>query len=603
MTQRDLGGKHLGITTFSTYGPLFRYLNSTAFGGDYLLRYSTQIAFLFSQIAIAFIFLRRCIWLGSSVMAIILLSFFNFPIFGGVPMMLVLWGWTWKGLEKDKLYFLLGWLTAWIWFFYKPGAGIIGFAVFFCSIALNPHGGAVFSRIRLAGISLIAFMAVSILYHHAFGGGVKTLIQYVLITLEDMGNYAHNNGLPLQTHRLLKARLAETPLWLQPWVTDKVFINSLWFFPLWLAINWFIWLFVPLASKRFWVACIAFPILFAEYKHSFVRADVTNIYGIFFVSGTLTVAMVIFTGFDSHWRKICCLLILPLVLMDWLGLTPYNIPWRHRRENFIISPWTYVEMSETAEEDSQKKLVDYLGKFSWAKDKCPDEIAGMPGALLTTKLGKEEYVFPTHQDYYVMTDGAREHLLNASLELNNGPKWLMWESINLDAKIPMANAPNAYLKLLANYDFVEYRENNFLLKKRAVARTIKHLNGESVSGTEKNLFFDCLLSPGQVLIVQSNFSRRWTNSLANVLLRGNVYKIKICFGEQIFQTQVSKMQLEKGLLIVPPLEIYFGAMPQRLKFRFMLDGSINSSRSHDLSRWFYDTDEKVNMDVENIVLE
>lgn len=526
--------KPFGQNSYFTYGPFFKYFNSDAFPFSeayYFLKFLSILLFA----GIFFSYSIRSEFRYTPWILCFFFAFYNFPGLHQSPLILLIWSLAFP-IQYEKRIAVLQYILACsftaISFLYKPSWGVACGLQISLSILFHPFFKQNKRILWLACYSISCLGLAYICYVATTANSLQQFYLYVIISLKDASQYSALMSVPYAGHLKL--------------VTYYPF---------------FIFLFLVMIScykvyrQRVWLACLLFPILFIDFKHSYVRADVTNIYSIFWIF-----PLALFFTLIRFWnckilRYTNLFILFVLTLLDLSGATPYNIPWRHPRHFWYLLPHQYQERFNENKKTSEKHFETHLEKYDWVREKVQDEsLLSIPFQAVLSKLSNRALVLPSIQNYFGFGEHPRREI-DLDWVKKNQPSFVLFQDINYDLRSSMDCRPEFYIYLFQYYSIVE-RRGDFYLFKRNVnnIKEIKKKYQLKKSGVQfpYRISFDAPLS--SFIKLKLNTNMNFIDKMKLSFAKGDKIKFDWVCGDLKRTYLCDEKQLNSGVFIVPELK-------------------------------------------------
>ncbi len=486
-----------GVASFQTYGPLYRYLSSKVsptYQGDYYLAKTAYLTLILTMIFqyLASVQVPAGAWVLSAFFAL-----FNFPDLGMTPLTMFLWALALPKTSKRTSHLWCGCVFSSLHFLYKPALGLGCMLQIFAVAVFHPYLGGLRERARWSLIALTllaALMAAE--YVTLTSGGLHALGIYCRIALEDGATYS-------QWH-------------LSPSEWPNFFTYG---FPLILLAILAALAGFKVEGRRGWIAFLVFPLLFMDYKHAYIRADITNIGSVFqFLPLLLFFALLRFWG-TKPLRMLLLVLIAANMALGRTDLVPYNTPYRHPRHFWLLSPSGYADRRADALTKTRAAFQDYLRRFAWVKQEVQGgSLLVVPAHIALSQLGTP-YLLPSSQNLYAHNNSLRSRLDLQALQ-ERPPQFILFRDRIMDERPPMSNRREFYLDMLRHYDCIARDKDFFLFRQgegsNPVFRSLTHAFMRDCRG---RFVFD--LPDRSLVYLRAAHAVDWHYRLRSLLLKGD----------------------------------------------------------------------------------
>lgn len=527
---KEVFNSEVAVDGFQTYGPVFKYVIGTV--GPYQENWNYYFIFVWMAIwlGLFYVFLKSCEIPNPFLLVGILLGGFNFPSFTYAPWLIILFCLSHPSNNLDKVIHVvcgLGYVSVMLMF--KFSYGFIAFVqvlawAFLAKDSMIDRVKAVFAW----GGSL-ALMTVG-LYFVTTDGTLSTLIDYVKVSFVDASSYTSLVMFPLEFME-----------------GDLVYYWPFILFGLWLLSAG-----IKTSHPSWWMLVMLLPVSYAEFKHSYVRCDYSNLKGTFFVTGVLVFCLGIRYFHQREVRWITGSILCLFILNTFLGALPRNVPWRHPRLVWLNTPQQDNLLWSKAKLESKTALESHLSQFEWVeKHVGKDSLAASPAALCLSLLSPNPHTFKSAQSYYNIP-------LNEKFDIESlkklQTKWVLFENRIIDLRFPASHGPSYFKELLANYELVEHKELQFLLTKKDHRRSWKMLTEKShaLKGGVGSIPIT-LSNSGIGFLLKSEPITDFSYKLQKFLLRGE--RLKVEWKDELYF--LSLKELQNGVFIVPKLESFW----------------------------------------------
>lgn len=553
-------GKELGTETFTMYGPAV----------SHTLPFFTPNShhWLVGMWGVLFFYLLSYVkwcrqlegkawpWIFVSVFAL-----FNVPSLSFSPFILIVWSLSRKKEEGEySLFTLSGWLyVAWL-FLFKSSWGIIGFLhLLLDGWVRSPNLRRGFSTTlsRSCGVLGISFLFYLLVTER---GDLDTFIEYCFYALEDTRAYPSYNGSPVALHFISSAWTG----W-QEWVHQTVFGEKfakglLSSFPIG---SFFICLWVIWKSRRYKELLLVLPVLFGEYKHSYVRADVTNLYGIFYL-----IPCALFVMLCSKWSTMAIRRSLGGVLILWvvlvvLGFFPYNTPYRHPRDVWLGHLWvTSIQGDELREESAEaleKHLLEYEPMGEHMENK---RVLSLPARNDLALLGSP-VILASNQPYFAM-EGMKRSRRDLEMFTSEPPEIVILEDrVEFFRPGGLHEFPSLLKNVLLNYDAIKTWNDFTVLKHREGTRgmTSRVLHGGNFKIDSGS--FPMQIPNHSFVVVRLNEKERLREKMVTALLKSPRFSLALK-QNGVVQREIhaGSMELRQGVAMYQSVEGLFDLKAQ-----------------------------------------
>lgn len=566
----DIFNAENSVNTFQTYGPLFPYLRTYVGPFDESDPYWGHLAYILLVTSILAIFISKIKQKYAPFILCIFFSLYNFPWIVYSPLILTLWSLSLhKEFKYIKCFSFLGVLLASILFLYKASWGIIAIIQLLATVTFHPYFNHLKNRVIYGLSYLITIGALTVVFYLSLttDGTIETYFNYISVSLADAKHYTE---------------LMMTPL---------SFAENLYLliYPLIVGFILILFLFFRIEEKKFWLPFILFPIIFAEYKHSYVRADVTNLFSIFWIFPLILFFLLLRYWQLTKFRLVNLSLLIMLTIPDLLSWTPYNIPWRHPRQIWIKTPHQYDNDFKQYQAHVKEALETRLKENQWVSDQVKDaSLLVQPGYLLDSLLSAKPYILPSNQSYFSREE--REALDIAKLE-NQLPNYFLFQDVLLDKRIPMSYSPSFFKKILSHSQLIDKKEETFLFK---INEKQKVFEDHLISNYQVNhgkITIDFKAPKGIMINLKTKGLVSIVSKFQNLVLKGNRVKIKYTQGQSEKDIRCCFSVLEKGTIFVPDLTSLVQENHQLVEHKLVFEGYQLNDHPYDPAYYLhYDKD-------------
>lgn len=573
----DLLGYELGTQTFATYGPGLKYMGWPVGIDDPKIPLGI---FIYIGFYLWCLF-RFCQSPHISPLACLILvaalCLFNVPSIRYAPWVLFVWS-LGKSSSKNYsngLHEFFGILFVSFLFHYKASWGIIGILHLMFDAMLNKRQ--IYKWIILRSIAL--FLSLPTMYFLLTNQATwHSFFDYIWYSLEDSSAYAHNNNSPVELHFISSAWNGWQSSF-HHWLGDEVAQKILKYLPLFFWMATIVAAFNPIKFKYYW---LAFPVLLGEYKHSYVRADVTNLHGIFFILPLYLFILCLKSDFSHKKRKILIGSLVLWTCMEILGFFPYNIPRRHPRDFWLDNLWALNHQQELKKDIPSSTLNEKLSQFQWVKKHIKDEtLLSIPARNELALLGNP-LMLPSHQSYYTM-EGQKRNLDDLKTLRETKPDYILFEDRTEYFRAgSMIQSPSFLNELLLNYQIVESHEDYSLFKKISKNKTLLQENLENLQLDHAKGSFEGKLVPGSVLYLKSTQGLGLKNKIWSILLKGARLHLSLEDTNGIREFDLSFDDLKRGVVLFNSLKLNMTSEKEQF-FTLTFHGSGFSKYPHELT--------------------
>ena len=452
-----------GISTHTMYGPALPYTiqSTTTFSPSYPVGVWIWIGF---HLCCFYRLYRQTkhhywmIWIFIS-----LLCLFNLPSLKYAPFIMFFWSCVRRSDEPEwSPFVLLGiFMTSWLWL-YKSSWGMIA-SLHLITDLLVRHKNikSTFEKFFCRGLFSMGF--TYLLYFCLTSGNLSHFYDYVYYALEDAIYYPSYNSSPVEAHIIAKAW---SP-W-QNWLHKNIFglttaENLIKWFPVISCILVFIGVILLRKNSYFW---LSLPILFGEYKHSYVRADVTNLHGIFYL-----IPFFFVLALFIQWDKIKTRQLIFLFLAIWsslevFGFFPYNIPRRHPRHFWLDHAVVSHQQKQNLRKKSEQALEIHLNKYSDFTEFLNNKsVCSLPARNDLTLFGRP-VILPSHQPYFTTEKMTRGIFDLAKLKEKKPDRIIFEDRLEPFRPGALHSFPGMMSYLMKYYDYTYGRDEWSILSKR-----------------------------------------------------------------------------------------------------------------------------------------
>lgn len=529
----DAWPKENAVESFSTYGPAYRFLGSAVgdeTGADY---YELKLLVILFHVLIFSLFWIKTgrpwvIWFLAFFFAV-----FNFPSYATTPLILLIWALASpKRNSTFLLHLFVGLMYASLIFLYKPSWGIAGMMQVCATILFLPRKQNVLHRLMHLAGSLAAFLVLSLIFYLLFTqkGTFQTFLMYGRIALLDSSDYSE--------FQFFYQYRENVYYLLYPIVVFLVLTVCACF---------------KTENKRYWLFFFLFPLLFVEFKHSYVRADITNLKNFFWM------APLIFLFTALRYRSVplrltALLFIASSTLASFAGWSPYNTPYRHARRFWIQFPAEYEKEWKDKRQLSRQQVKSYFQSFEWVKSQIEGgSLLSVPRSFQLTRLGEERHILPSNQ---IGFRNLSRKILESDFRYlrEKSPDYVLLEDLSYNMEPVTALAPDFFAYVFRHYEQVQSRELFTLLRRRSTPLSFNRTTTTRVPLNQGVGGLRFQAPPGTPLFIEGEGLTSLTYRLRCALLKGDRLYLNWTDGVANKSWPVSYATIEHGFFLVPDID-------------------------------------------------
>lgn len=561
-------GTENAVESFQTYGPAFKYFYSFCGPFDSMPGYWFKIFFIALLLGIIILYLKGCELESAPFILSLFFILYNFPSLSYAPFVLILWSLA-LPLNGKLLQFhtIIGVLVTSLIFLYKPSWGVIAGMHLGVTAIAHPAFENWLTKLKMFLVYTLGscILTTTLYLIMTERGTLYSWLTFLKVTMEDIDMYAHLMLYPLS------------------------FVEN-WFvlcYPLLICLTMACLSTFRIHDKKIWLVLILAPILFAEFKHSYVRADSTNLKGIFWFF-PLTLFFVCLRFWGHTKLKVFLLSSLTLlVTADLCHLTPYNTPWRHPRQWWISTPDDYTSQAKTAQVSSKKHYAKYNEEMNWLNPYTrKGDLVVAPGFILLGTKGTTPRQLPSSQSFYAMKT-------KTSLDLDcfqyQRPEYFLFENVLNNDRIPLSHQPEMMHFIMTEAQLIKRQGDFFLFSwlQKQDHRIRKEQNLAQLQLDNGKCDFTFEAEKGALINIRTRGLIDLSYKLRSKLLRGEKLKMIYTIDGVSKKYLCAYTVFEKGFMMAPDLEASFSENKTMVQHRIQFTGHLHDDFPYDPGAYLF----------------
>lgn len=555
-------GPQLFADRFTIYGPLAKFfIHPTLFFEGYSYGFRWGVIALYLGIMYAYV--QQCRFKWSVYVILLFLCGFNFPFIFKSLFVLWLWLLAWpQGFGSRIAHGALAGLLCVFFLLFKPAVGVVAMMFIAMSYALTlEFVGQLCARLCWLGGMMLGILLLFLVSFYGLTERVDTAFLYLQHAMEDASSYAETMIFPLGRGG-----------WWQ-----RYFPCVLLFYGVALLVS-------GLKSKE-WRVCLPLALLvYADYKHAYVRADYGNISHVF-----MTVPLYVFFWIlkgQSRRVMMCSMVIIAVsFLTHVVQWSPSQTPWRHPRHFWIPSPKAFAQKEGQVVKHGKVMFDRYLERFEdVVNPNLP--LLSMPGQIYLNRLSRQPLVLPSVQNYFSLPQQLKPSM-DMSFFSWAGDIQVLWEKKMLDGRSMANSRALFYEKMFCEYELIRSFDQFCLLQKRKQPRKSKKTL--IYQGSLSSLLLNRIVPSSSVLRVQVEDLIDWRYKLKKIMYKGDRLEFELSVNGKKSIKRAAYSMLEAGVLLCLDEDEIWSNREKNIDISLRCIGSQMDHSEADLGHHVYDT--------------
>ncbi|MBF0196837.1 MAG: hypothetical protein HQL32_03970 [Planctomycetes bacterium] len=558
-----------GAETYSTYGPLYRFLKPSISIDS--TSYYPSIKFLvFLLYGVAFILYSRSISLIGMTLLVGFLCVFRFPFYHNFPIVAWMMAVAYLHAQRRTQIFievtavvLISVLASYKFSWSLTCSMQLIFTVFLFNKSAEK------SLWYSLKFSLGLLFGILSLYWISCGGD-GDIFAYLRYAWLDMTSY---NEIALEHQSRKWPMIMLYPLFVFFVICVSFFIKGL--------------------NKKIILSML--PIVIFLFKYSWSRSDYDN--ARMFICYVPYLAFILYLCYCQS-RK-ANFIFIPFVLVSVIASSTimskatYPLFFTSHRTDFPVDK----EEFRLYKEESCRAFDKYLDGFQWLKkDVQGRKLLSLPSQMYLSLLGEERISLPSHQHHYRKFD---DYATDKDIDYLNQQEELPYVLIDnalIDHQSPQSFIPKFYLNLFQSYQVVRSQDSYALLKPLSTKyhQELISLKKIELFGGKAQVDFD--IEGGQMICLRAPKILHWFYGVRKGLLKGDKLKFILYAKGHTIHYSYALSLFEKGVYFAPLLPLMHNTsekIPCHIKFL----GVESEDYPYDFSHYLKSISNKADLEV------